>query len=282
MVFGLWVSIKLFSNLCTLGPQLQIALTINLSKITKLSSTNYLTWSLQIQSLLEGYDLHHFIDGTHTPPPPTVTITSVASPNPTYTTYKCQDHLIFSALLGAISVSLQPLIAHTTTSLDAWQTLANTYAKPSRGHIKQLKEQLQQCTKGSLTYWTYAFATAIYLINRMPTPTLHLSSLFDKLFESPPNYTKLRAFGCLCYLWFRPYSQHKLDSCSIPCVFLGYSSTQSTYIVYLGHHPISSVDQLADALTKPLPQNHFQELQVKIGISSRAPSWGGILENSLQ
>ncbi|KAL6335952.1 hypothetical protein AAG906_003577 [Vitis piasezkii] len=44
-------------------------LTINLSNITKLSSTNYLTWSLQIQYLLEGYDLHHFIDGAHTLPP---------------------------------------------------------------------------------------------------------------------------------------------------------------------------------------------------------------------
>ena len=63
-------------------------LTINLSSITKLSSTNYLTWSLQIQSLLEGYDLHHFIDDTHTPPPPTVTITGVASPNLAYTTWK--------------------------------------------------------------------------------------------------------------------------------------------------------------------------------------------------
>ncbi|RVW98912.1 Retrovirus-related Pol polyprotein from transposon RE1 [Vitis vinifera] len=108
--------------------------------------------SLQIQSLLEGYDLHHFIDGTHTPPPPTVTITGVASPNLTYTTWKRQDRLIFSVLLGAIYISLQLLIARTTTSLDAWQTLANIYAKPSRGHIKQLKEQLQWCTKGSLTY----------------------------------------------------------------------------------------------------------------------------------
>ncbi|KAL6334071.1 hypothetical protein AAG906_001832 [Vitis piasezkii] len=96
-------------------------LTINLSNITKLSSTNYLTWSLQIQSLLEGYDLHHFIDDTHTPPPPTITITGVASPNPTYTTWKRQDRFIFSSLLGVISVSLQPLITRTTTSLDAWQ-----------------------------------------------------------------------------------------------------------------------------------------------------------------
>ena len=106
----------------------------------------------------------------------------------------------------------------------------------------------------------------------MPTPTLHLSSPFDKLFESSPNYTKLQVFGCLYYLWFRLYSQHKLNFCFSPCVFLGYSATQSVYIVYLGHHLISSTDQLVDALTKPLPQSHFQELQVKIGVSSKAPS----------
>ena len=250
--------------------------TINLSNITKLSSTNYLTWSLQIQYLLEGYDLHHFIDDAHTPPPLTVTVTGVASLNPAYTTWKYQDRLIFSTLLGAIFVSLQPLIAHTTTSLDVWQTLTNTYAKSSRYRIKQLKEQLQRCTKDSLTYWTYAFAIAVYLINCMPTPTLHLSSPFDKLFESPSNYTKLRVFDCLCYPWFHSSFQHKLDFCSTR-VFLGYSSTQSAYIVYLGHHPISSVDQLADTLTKPLLRSHFQELQVKIGISSGAPSWGGLL-----
>ncbi|RVW40571.1 Retrovirus-related Pol polyprotein from transposon RE2 [Vitis vinifera] len=74
--------------------------TINLSNITKLSSINYLTWSLQIRSLLESYDLHHFIDDTHSPPPPTVTVTGVASPNLAYTTWKRQDCLIFSVLEG--------------------------------------------------------------------------------------------------------------------------------------------------------------------------------------
>ncbi|RVW42875.1 hypothetical protein CK203_083034 [Vitis vinifera] len=66
-----------------------------------------------------GYNFHHFIDGAHTPPPPIVTVTGVASPNPAYTTWKHHDHLIFSALLGAISISLQLLIASTTISLDA-------------------------------------------------------------------------------------------------------------------------------------------------------------------
>ncbi|CBI38434.3 unnamed protein product, partial [Vitis vinifera] len=35
----------------------------------------------------------------------------------------------------------------------------------------------------------------------MPTPTLHLSSPFDKLFESSPNYTKLRVYG-FCFFNF--------------------------------------------------------------------------------
>ena len=120
-----------------------------------MSSTNYLTWSLQIQSLFEGYDLHHFIDGAHTPPPPTVIVIGVTSPNPAYTTWKCQDRLIFNTLLGAISILLQPLIARITTSLDVWKTLANTYAKPSHGHIKQLNEQLKRCTKGSKSISKY-------------------------------------------------------------------------------------------------------------------------------
>ena len=35
---------------------------------------------------------------------------------------------------------------------------------------------------------------------------------------------------------------------------------------------VSSTDQLVDALTQPLPQSFFQELRVKIGVSSRALS----------
>nr|DAD43405.1 TPA_asm: hypothetical protein HUJ06_001635 [Nelumbo nucifera] len=86
--------------------------------------------ALQIQSLLQGYDLHHFIDGSQPIPLPTITVNGVSTPNPAHTTWKHQDRLIFSALL-------------------AWTTLDTTYATPSCGHIKQLKEQLKRCTKGS-------------------------------------------------------------------------------------------------------------------------------------
>ena len=41
-------------------------------------------------------------------------------------------------------------IAQAQTSKEAWTILANTYAKPSRGRIKQVKSQFRQLTKGSL------------------------------------------------------------------------------------------------------------------------------------
>lgn len=80
------------------------------------------------------------------------------------------------------------------------------------------------------TYWTYAFSAAVYLINRMPTPILSLQSPFQKLFQTNPNYEKLKIFGCLCFPWLRPYNNNKLDPKSSPCVFLGYSLTQSAYL----------------------------------------------------
>ena len=63
----------------------------------------------------------------------------------------------------------------------------------------------------------------------MPTLTLHLSSLYENIFETTPNYSKLKIFGCLYYPWLRPYTSHKLESHSKPSVFLRYSFTQSAY-----------------------------------------------------
>ena len=80
-----------------------------------------------------------------------------------------------------------------------------------------------------LQYWTHACSTAVYLINRLPTATLQNASPYLKLFGTAPNYTRLRSFGCLCFPWLKPYTHHKLESKSKPCVFIGYSPTQHVY-----------------------------------------------------
>uniref|UniRef100_A0A2N9EX91 Reverse transcriptase Ty1/copia-type domain-containing protein n=1 Tax=Fagus sylvatica TaxID=28930 RepID=A0A2N9EX91_FAGSY len=61
------------------------------------------------------------------------------------------DQLILNAVIGSILPTIIPFIAQATTSRQAWTILANTYAKPSRGRIKQIKNQLKNTTKGSLS-----------------------------------------------------------------------------------------------------------------------------------
>ncbi|KAK2663042.1 hypothetical protein Ddye_001616, partial [Dipteronia dyeriana] len=96
-----------------------------------------------------------FINGSHPCPPATITTDEVASPNPKYKIWVRQNKLFFGALVGSLTVTIIPLITRATTSHQAWITLAYTYAKPTRGHIKQIKDQLKTATKGSQTISDY-------------------------------------------------------------------------------------------------------------------------------
>jgi len=83
--------------------------------------------------------------------------------------------------------------------------------------------------KAPFRFWNYAFETSIYLINCMLTPVLAHRSPFDYLFHRSPDYHFLRTFGCLCFPFLHPYNNYKLDFCSSPCVFFGYSSSHLGY-----------------------------------------------------
>ena len=124
---------------------------VNVHAVQKLTPTTYLTWKTQVEALLIGYDLYSFIDGSNPMPSKTITKDATIESNPAYLSWLRQDKLLFGALAGTLSPTLGPLIIRTTTTKEAWDILANTYAKPSRGHIKQLKAQLNNISKGSLS-----------------------------------------------------------------------------------------------------------------------------------
>ena len=120
----------------------------------------------------------------------------------------------------------------------------NGIAERKHRHIVETGLTLLHEAKIPTTYWTYSFVAAVYLINRLPSAVINNASPYQKLFGKPPNYLKLRIFGCLCFPWLRPYTAHKLDGRSLPCVFLGYSITESAYLclhlptgrIYTSHH----------------------------------------------
>ena len=89
-----------------------------------------------MEAILISYDLYKFIDGSYPTPMATITINNEVKPNLEYQTWLRQDKILFGALVGTLSPLLIPFITQSQTSREAWKTLANTYAQPSRGHIK--------------------------------------------------------------------------------------------------------------------------------------------------
>ena len=62
----------------------------------------------------------------------------------------------------------------------------NGSAKRRHCHIVEIGLTLLHQTLVPLLYWSYAFLTATYLINRLPTPILCLVSPLEKLFSKQP------------------------------------------------------------------------------------------------
>lgn len=130
-------------------------LSVNMGNITKLTNTNYLKWHRQVEALLEGHKLHHFLIKTATTSESTMTVDGVKTPNTAYGPWRRHDQLLYSAHIGAISLTIQPLVASASTTHDVWSTLSSVFGTPTRGHIKQLKFQIKSCTKGTKTIAEY-------------------------------------------------------------------------------------------------------------------------------
>jgi hypothetical protein len=105
----------------------------------------------------------------------------------------------------------------------------NGLAERKYRHIVEIGLALLAQSKLPSSYWLDAFNTAVYLINRLPTHTLHKQSPYFKLLQRNSDYSILRTFGCSCYPLLRPYNKHKLMFRSKKCIFLEYSSNYQGY-----------------------------------------------------
>ncbi|KAG6788032.1 hypothetical protein POTOM_004085 [Populus tomentosa] len=124
----------------------------------KLTSSNYASWKIQFEILFIGYDLLGYINGSNPCPSPTLITDNIIISNPAYSLWARQDQLLLNAIVGSLSPPLISFVARTKSSHDAWHVLATTYAKPSRGRIRQVKNQLKNLTKGSMTITGFVYS----------------------------------------------------------------------------------------------------------------------------
>lgn len=101
----------------------------------------------------------------------------------------------------------------------------NGRAERKHRHVTETGLALLFHSHTSPRFWVDAFSTAAYIINHLPTPLLGDKSPFELLYGSSPNYENFHPFGCRVYPCLRDYMPNKFSPCTIPCIFLGYSSS---------------------------------------------------------
>ena len=175
---------------------------------------------------------------------------------------------IFYSDNGGEFIKLRPILAihgisHFTTAPHTPQQ--NGTVERRHRHVVDTVMALLHHASAPSTYWTYALATTVYLINHLPTILHSRQSPFEVLFGRVPDYKKLRTFGCQCYPWLVPYRANKFQSKSQPCVFLGYSLTQHAFQclnihigkIYLSCHVTFDESIFPFKLAPPSADPHF-------------------------
>lgn len=80
-----------------------------------------------------------------------------------------------------------------------------------------------------LHYWGDCVLCAVHIINRLPTVALKFKTPCETLYNELPLYDHLKTFGCLALASNPSRTMDKFSPKGIPCVFLGYPSSQKGY-----------------------------------------------------
>ncbi|KAJ7968976.1 Retrovirus-related Pol polyprotein from transposon TNT 1-94 [Quillaja saponaria] len=109
----------------------------------------------------------------------------------------------------------------------------NGVAERKNRHLIETARTLLLHDHVPLRFWGDAVLTACYLINRMPSSTLHNKISYSIIFPNHPLYSlPLCIFGCICFVHDLTPRHDKLSSKSFKCIFLGYSRIQKGYKCY--------------------------------------------------
>lgn len=98
-------------------------------------------------------------------------------------------------------------------------------------HLLNVSRSLRFQSNLPINFWGDCVLAATHIINMLPTPVLQYKSPFEIMFNKIPDYSHLRAFGCLCYISDLYSTPDKFAPKTLKCVFLGYPFNKKGYRV---------------------------------------------------
>lgn len=99
-------------------------------------------------------------------------------------------------------------------------------------HILSVARALRFQACLPLEFWGHCVLHAIFIINRLPSPVIDMSSPYHRLYGKTPDLTNLRVLGCLCYASNLSPSRHKMAPRGKKCVFIGIPAHTKGYLLY--------------------------------------------------
>lgn len=108
----------------------------------------------------------------------------------------------------------------------------NAKVERKHRHLLDVTRALLFHSKLPTIFLSFAVCHVAYLVNRLPTPTLHHKSPYEVLYGTPPTFMDLKVFGCLVYASTTIQNRTKLDSHARKCIFLGYQPGTKGYVLF--------------------------------------------------
>ncbi|CAA7016026.1 unnamed protein product [Microthlaspi erraticum] len=134
----------------------------------------------------------------------------------------------FKTDLGPFSVPTVEGYKHFLTIVDDHTRVTWVYLLRTKDEVRVIPDFLKMI-ENQYNCKVRGVRSAVFLINRLPTPLLQNKTLFALLTGKMPDYKGLRVFGCLNFCSTSSKGINKFQPRACPCVFLGYPAGYKRY-----------------------------------------------------